>query len=232
MLRRSRLPVLARIAGSREDEARVWSLRRDDLRSMAAALPRLGERGVVLVTGEGDATRVAALGLAAAAASQGRRSALVECDVANPRLAADLGLRTAPGLHEYLRWEARPEEILQPLVLTGPAAQPDGEALACICAGRPAQKAATLLGLGSFAHAIAKLRSAYELVVLAGPSVAKERDAAVAAAAQAEGVVAALPAASSSGRDARATAAALRRLPPPALGMVAVRDGSERLRTL
>ncbi|HET7573572.1 MAG TPA: hypothetical protein VFJ99_00510, partial [Solirubrobacterales bacterium] len=190
--RRSRLPVIARIAGPGEEESRVWSLRRDDLRSLAAALPRLGDRRVVMVSGEGEPARVAALGLAAAAASDGRRTALVECDIANPRLAADLGLRDAPGLNEYLRWEAQPAEILQPLLLTGPAAAPDSEALACVCAGRPVQRAATLLGLGSFGHAIAKLRNAYELVVLAGPSASEEETAAALAAAQAEAVLAGL----------------------------------------
>lgn len=218
LLRRSRLPVLARIAGPGEGQARVWSLRRDDLRSLAEALPRLGERRIVMVTGEGDACRAAALGLAAAAASTGRRTALVECDVANPRLAADLGLRTAPGLHEYLRWEARPADILQPLLLAGPAAEPDAEALACVCAGRPAQKAATLLGLGSFAHAVAKLRSAYELVVLVGPPASGEGAAAAVAAAQAEAVLAGLPA----GTDSRSLRAALRRLPAPGLGAIEV----------
>ena len=37
-----------------------------------------------------------------------------------PRLADALGLAPAPGLHEYLRWEAEAPEILQPLVLAGP----------------------------------------------------------------------------------------------------------------
>jgi Mrp family chromosome partitioning ATPase len=222
LLRRSRLPVIARIAGPGEGEARVWALRRDDLSALTEALPRIGERRVVMVTGEGDAPRVAALGVAAAAASKGRRTALVECDVANPRLAAELGLQAAQGLNEYLRWEAQAAEILQPLLLTGPAAEPDAEPLACVCAGRPVQKAATLLGLGSFGHAIRKLRNAYELVVLAGPSATQEEMAATSVAAQAEGVIAGLPAASATGRGSRAGAAALRRLRAPVLGAIAV----------
>ena len=73
-------------------------------------------------------------------APPGRRTVLVECDLARPRLAADLGLAPGPGLHEYLRWEAEAAEILQPLVLAGPAAAGAGEPLVCIAAGRAGRR--------------------------------------------------------------------------------------------
>jgi Mrp family chromosome partitioning ATPase len=222
MLRnRGKLPVLAEIAGPPE-EARAWSLRRSDFANLEEALPRLEGLRVVLVSGGGEAPAVAAIALAAAAAAAGRRTVLVECDLARPRLAAHVGLASAPGLHEYLRWEAEPADVLQPVVLGGPAAAAAAEPLVCICGGRVASKAETLLGLQSFAHMVAKLRHAYQLVVLSGASVVDEPGSCLLAARQADAVVAGLPAAAAAGRDGRAVRASLKRLPVPALGTVAV----------
>ncbi|HEU5063336.1 MAG TPA: hypothetical protein VFT79_09335 [Solirubrobacterales bacterium] len=215
MLRRSRLPVLAEITGPAE-EARAWSLRRSDFASLEGVLPRLEQQRVVLVAGEGEEPAVAAIALATASTATGRRAVLVDCDLARPRLAAHLGLPDAPGLHEYLRWEAEPADVLRPVVLAGPAAAGAGEPLVCICGGRPATKAETLLGLQSFAHMLAKLRGAYELVLVLAPPVASEPGACLAVARQADAVVAALPA---DGGD-RALRTAIRRLPIPALGAI------------
>jgi Mrp family chromosome partitioning ATPase len=219
MLRgRRRLPVLAQVSGPPEG-ARAWSLRRPDFEALDQALPQLAERRVVLVSGEREAAPVAAIALAAAASASGRRTILVECDLAQPRLAAYVGLATAPGLHEYLRWEAEPADVLQPVVLGGPAAGDSGEPLACVCAGRPATKAETLLGLQSFAHMIEKLRGGYELVVLIGPPLLEEPGPLLAAAKQADAVVAGMPA---SAANNRALAKAVKRISIPALGTIAV----------
>ena len=219
--RRARLPLLAQIAGPAEG-TRAWSLRREDFASLEQALPRLAELRVVLVSGEGRAASVTAIALAAAAISAGRRTILVECDLAPPRLAAQVGLAAAPGLHEYLRWEAEPQDVTQPVVLGGPAATGLTEPLVCVCGGRPATKAETLLGLQSFAHMVEKLRGAYELVVLSAASAAEEPGPCAAAARQADAVVVGLPVSAVSGRDGRGVRAAIRRLPIPALGAIAV----------
>ncbi|HET7589464.1 MAG TPA: hypothetical protein VFK14_04680 [Solirubrobacterales bacterium] len=220
--RRARLPVLAEIDGPAEG-ARAWSLRREDFAALGPVLPRLAERRVTLVTGEREAPSVAAIALAAAANAAGRRTILVECDLARPRLAAQIGLGAAPGLHEYLRWEAEPADVIQPVVLGGPAASGATEPLVCVCGGRPAHKVETLLGLHSFAHMVEKLRGAYELVLLSAPPATGEAEACAAAAAQADAAVAGLPAAAAGGRATRATRAAIRRLPIPALGAIALR---------
>src|SRR5262249_2328404 len=102
---RSRLPVLAEISGP-TGGGRGWGLRRAALCSVGRVVERLGEGRVVLVSGTGEAATVASIALAAAASASGRRTALSECDLAQPRLAAQLGLAAEPGLHEYLRWEA------------------------------------------------------------------------------------------------------------------------------
>jgi Mrp family chromosome partitioning ATPase len=211
--RRARLPVLAEISGPPEG-ARAWSLRRSDYESLEGALSRLGEARVVLVSGEGEAPLPAAIALAAASAAAGRRTILIECDLARPRLAAQIGLAAAPGVHEYLRWEAEPADVLQPVMLAGPAAGGAGEPLVCICAGRPASKTETLLGLQSFAHMVEKLRGAYELVVVVGPAATTEPAACATAARQADAVLAADADGSSS--------KAVRRLGIPAVGRIVV----------
>lgn len=222
MLRgRSRLPVLAEISGP-ADGTRGWSLRREDFAALEKVLPRLEGNQVVIVSGEGEAASVAAIGLGAAAAAAGRLTIVVECDLTEPRLAAQLGLSAAPGLHEYLRWEAEPPDVLQPVVLAGPAATTAQDPLVCICAGRPAAKAETLLGLQSFAHMVEKLRGAYELVLVIGASAANDPGPCLAAARQADASLAALPPATGRGRAGRDLRAAIRRLPAPVLGAIAV----------
>jgi polysaccharide biosynthesis transport protein len=219
--RRARLPVLAEISGP-APEARAWSLQRSDFEALEGVLPGLARQRVVLVSGEAEAAPVAAIALAAAAAASGRGTILVECDLARPRLAAHIGLAASPGLHEYLRWEAEPADVLQPVVLGGPAAGDAGQPLVCVCGGRPASKAETLLGLQSFAHMVLKLRNAYELVLLAGPPVLEEPGPCLAAARQADAVIAGLSASAVGGREAKATVRALRQLHRPAQGTLAV----------
>jgi Mrp family chromosome partitioning ATPase len=178
-------------------------------------LSRLAAMRVVLVSGEGEESLPAAIALAAAAAAGGRRTILIECDLAQPRLAAQIGLAAVPGVHEYLRWEAEPADVLQPVVLAGPAASGAGEPLVCVCAGRPASKTETLLGLQSFAHMIEKLRGAYELVVIAGPPPITEPGACAVAARQVDAVL-------TTGPDSKPIRNAIRRLGIPALGRIAV----------
>jgi polysaccharide biosynthesis transport protein len=219
MLRgRTRLPVLAEVSGPPEG-TRAWSLRRSDFDSLKQALPRLEEQRVVLVSGRREAAPVAAIALAAAAAARGRRTILVECDLAQPQLAAYVGLAATPGLHEYLRWEAEPADVLQPVALGGSAANGSADPLACVCGGRPASNTETLLGLQSFAHMVEKLRAGYELVLLSAPPALEEPGPCAIAARQADAIVAGIPAPAA---NDRALAKALKRLPVPTLGTIAV----------
>jgi succinoglycan biosynthesis transport protein ExoP len=219
MLRsRTRLPLLAEISGPPEG-ARAWSLRRGDFEALEGALGQLEGQRVLLVSGRREAAPVAAIALAAAAAAGGRRTILVECDLAQPQLAAYVGLAAAPGLHEYLRWEAEPADVLQPVALGGSATDGSADPLACICGGRPASEAEALLGLQSFAHMIEKLRAAYELVLLSGPPPLEEPGPCAIAARQADAIVAGMPAAASSDRP---LGKAIKRLPIPALGSIVV----------
>jgi Mrp family chromosome partitioning ATPase len=128
----------------------------------------------VLLTG--PAKSEVAIGLAAAATAEGRRVALLECDLAAPSLAGRLGLAANPGLHEYLREQADAAQILQPLVLAGPASGRATEPLACIVAGEPAPAPVGLLDSERCDHAIERLRRAYDLLVIDAPPLSEDSD--------------------------------------------------------
>jgi polysaccharide biosynthesis transport protein len=220
---RVKLPVLAEIAGPAPGDARAWSLRRTDMEALAGLLGRLGGRRTVLVTGPDRLAGTLAVSLASAAVAAGRRAALLECELARPRLAAEVGLATGPGLHEYLRWETTAPEILQSLALAGPASGAASDPLVCIAAGRPAAEPAGLLELASFQHAATKLRGAYDLVVFDGPGLASGHPALAAVAAQADALLVCLAPSQVSGRGGRAIRTALRGLPTAPLGAVVLK---------
>jgi Mrp family chromosome partitioning ATPase len=183
---RSRQPVLAEIP-ERRPGSRPGALTRAELEAFARLAAALTRCRAVLTTG--PAGSAVALGLAAVAAVRGKRVVLVECDLAEPVLADTLGVSPVPGLHEYLRGEAEPGQILQPLVPAGPASAGAAEHLTCIAAGSPATASATLLASERCRHAVAMLRNAYELVVLDGPQLGGEPTSLEALAAAADAVL-------------------------------------------
>jgi succinoglycan biosynthesis transport protein ExoP len=166
--RRSRPPVLARVAAPPAAGSGARRLTRGQLSGFRNLLGQLGGARVVAIAG-GEARSAVAVGLATAAVATPRRTVLVEADLARPRLAASLGLAQTPGLGEYLRTEAEAGEILQSLVLAGPVTEGPVEHLVCLVAGAAAPEAESLLASDGFGHAIARLRSAYELIVVAAP---------------------------------------------------------------
>jgi Mrp family chromosome partitioning ATPase len=220
---RRKLPVLAELAGPAPGSTRAWALRRGDLQALAKVRDALAGRSVALVTG--DEGLAGAVAVAGAASASGRRTVLLECDLVQPRLAAGLGLSSTPGLHEYLRWEATAPQILQPLVLAGPASADAKAPLVCIAAGRRAADPATLVSLASFRHALAKLRRAYDLVVLAGPALDSAYGSLETLAEQSDTVLAAVSPAGSGGRPNRELRTALRRLPAPVAGAIVIGEG-------
>jgi hypothetical protein len=172
--RRNKLPVLAEVQVRESKPGRPGALGRGELAAYSDLAAELAGAGSVFMTGPGRAG--AALGVAAAATAAGRRVALLECDLAEPALAAALGLPEGPGLHEYLRGDADANQILQPLVLAGPASGRATEPLACIVAGEPEPRPVALLDSERCDHAIERLRRAYELLVIAGPSLEEDAD--------------------------------------------------------
>jgi Mrp family chromosome partitioning ATPase len=182
--------VLAEIPARSSPDLRPGTLRRADLEAYAGLLRELGGARAVLIAGDGAAGQTGAVGLAAAAAAAGTRTALLECELAAPTLAETLGLASAPGLHEYLRGSVEAGRILKPVVLAGPGSAEATEPLVCVVAGRPAADVATLLGSARFRHALASLRDAHELLVVAAPSPRPDPGPLAAVAAEADAVVA------------------------------------------
>lgn len=165
--RRGSQRVLAEIPSQQGTGSRPGAQGRAELEAFSRLAGALDGSRAVCTTG--SARSKVGLGLAAAAVSEGRRVALLECDLATPAVASSLGLASSPGLHEYLRREDEARGILQPLVLAGPASGRATEPLACIVAGSPEPLPASLLGSSECRHAVEKLCRAYELLVIVGP---------------------------------------------------------------
>jgi Mrp family chromosome partitioning ATPase len=161
--------VLAEIPARPAAELRAGSLRRRDVEAFERLRTGLGASCSVLMTGAARERRAVAVGLAAAAAASGARTALLECDLARPGLADALGLANAPGLHEYLTGTATVERILKPVALAGPGSAAASEPLVCVCAGRPSPEGPRLFATDRFASAVEGLGAAYELLVIDGP---------------------------------------------------------------
>lgn len=172
--RRNKQRVLAEVPRRESAPGRPGGLGRAELKVYAGLAAELAAAGSVFLTG--PARTGAALGLAAAAAADGRRVALLECDLAEPTLAGALGLADRPGLHEYLRDEADANRILQPLVLAGPASGRATEPLTCIVGGEPEARPVALLDSERCDHAIERLRRAYDQLVIAGPALEEDAD--------------------------------------------------------
>jgi Mrp family chromosome partitioning ATPase len=169
MFGRGRPPLVAQVPiGGLEDD-RAGALDRSGLDALLALWSKLGP-GVALVTGHEERSDLA-IGMAAAAAAAGRKAALLECDFANPGLAAKLGLDPEPGFGEYLAHEAEAPEILQAVILAGPGSSLAAAPLVCIVAGSPTGLGPMLLASESFGHAIERLRAAYDVVVIDGPAL-------------------------------------------------------------
>jgi polysaccharide biosynthesis transport protein len=211
--------TIAEIRARASADPRPGTLRRRDLEAFDRILERHGG-GVLLVTGIGEGPLALSTGLAAAAVARGVRTALLECDLQAPALAGALGLERAPGLSEYLREAAEAGQILQPLVLAGPASAAAAGPLVCIVAGRAAGAS---LDSEGFRHALAKLRHAYDLIVVQGPSLAEQSGSLREAAAAADALLACVGPELASGRGGRRLSRALRRLSPSPAEVVVYR---------
>jgi Mrp family chromosome partitioning ATPase len=201
--------VLGEIPAPGPTALRAGTLRRCDQEAFGRLLEELRDIRAVLVTGDRARSRMAAVGMAAAAAAAGTRTALLECDLAEPALAEALGLATVPGLREHLCGETDPSRILKPVALAGPGSAAALEPLVCVVAGRPATDAKTLLESEAFSKATENLRDAYELVVFAGPPQGARDGSLEAVARQADATLACV------GRSDRVP-----RLPVPVTGVV------------
>jgi Mrp family chromosome partitioning ATPase len=190
------------------------------MEAMDGLLKSLDGAGAVLVTGAEEGRSAAAVALATVATSAGLRTALIECDLGEPRLAEALNLAPTPGLHEYLSQDADAGEILQSLALAGPASARATSPLVCVVAGRPTEDGNALLASEDFRHAAEKLRHAYEFVVVAGPPLGRDGSLLGEVAAVVDTTVACVPRSAVDGKRGKAVAVAMRRLPAPPAGLI------------
>jgi capsular exopolysaccharide synthesis family protein len=128
------------------------------------------QQKTVLVTSgtpeEGKSTVSSCLAVAAAAA--GQRTLLVECDLRRPVLAERLGIRSSPGLTDYLAGSCRPQDALQllPSLPTPQAPGAQSYAPVCIPAGTSAPQPAALLESDAFKRFLGEVSAVYDLVIL------------------------------------------------------------------
>ena len=208
--RRGKPPVLAEISASpAPGDARPGTLRRADFEALGALLAKLAGSRAVLVTGGEEGKSAVALGLAAAA--DRRRQADGAAGVRPGQPGACRGAR--PGaLSGPSRVPALGGERAADPPVGRPRRPASGGAtapLVCVVAGAPTPDGATLLASEGFRHAAAKLRSAYELLVLDGPPTGRGEGSLKTVADQADATLACL-----------GPSEAFKRLPVPVTGVI------------
>lgn len=185
---------------------------------------------------EGKSTTAA--GLAAAYASAGRRTLLVECDLRHPSLADRLGLSPTPGLVDYVMGRSEPGEVVRavPLLTQRPVAAEgtngssnsnhapngsNGEAttLACILAGELTPQPGELLASERFKAFLAEVTAVYEMVVLDTAPLLSVVDT-LELVPEIDGVVLCVRDGQTTRDQSQAAVSALRRLPPRPTGLV------------
>ncbi len=182
---------------------------------------------------EGKSTVAACLAVANATA--GKRTLLVECDLRRPVLAARFGLARGPGLTDYLTGHAEPREIMQPVALPSPslngnsaAASAPAGTLICITSGNLAPRPAELLASERFQTFLAEVSQVYDAVILDSAPVLSVADS-LEIIPSVSGVLVCVRLAQTTRDQARATQAALDRLPgrPTAVVVTNVREKGE-----
>jgi capsular polysaccharide biosynthesis protein/Mrp family chromosome partitioning ATPase len=199
-------------------------------------------KGTVLVTSglaeEGKST--VSMTLASAAALAGQRVLLVECDLRRPVFAKRLGIDAAPGLSDYLRGEAAPQEILQLVSLSAPASvnsaagllrrgkragsdsadEPDVAAkMTVIAAGTKGGGPAELLISEAFDTLLDNVSNAYDLVVIDSSPLLSVVDP-LEIAPKVDTILTCVRAQQTTSDQIRATRAALENLPSRPMGAV------------
>ncbi len=146
------------------------------LRTNIDHFPGMPSSAVVAVTSTrvGEGKTSVALMLARAWADAGERVLVVEADLRNPRLAAELGLANGPGLADVLAGRTALGAVIQPTV---------HERLQVVAAGTVPANPTELLGSRSAGTALGQMRAKYSRVIIDTPAMQPYSDAALLAAA-------------------------------------------------
>lgn len=212
------------------------------LRMNLAALRRPGgnaPRTILVTSGlaqEGKST--VSISLASAAALAGQSVLLVECDLRRPVFEKRLGVKRSPGLADYLSGDVSPQDILQTIKVTSPAASGapkkrkksksiEGDevsvdtqaSMIVVAAGSQVHNPAELLVSVRFADFIDKVSRAYDLVVIdSSPLLAVVDPLEIAP--RVDGVLACVRTGQSTLDELRATRDALNRVEEKPIGIV------------
>ena len=164
----------------------------------------------------GDGKLTLAVNLAIAFAQVGKRVAIVEADLRQPRLTAALGLDGAKGLAEVLDQQLPIDQALQ----SWPAGSTlDSGSITVLGAGSPAANPAELLSSERYAAVLIELRSSYDYVIcLSGPILGATEAAVVAK--QSDGALVVVRLTKTTTTHLAAAATALIQVQTPIAGLV------------
>jgi Mrp family chromosome partitioning ATPase len=146
-------------------------------RRLELSHPTTPPRTIAVVSGvpeEGKSTVSAAL--AAAFASVGRQTLLLECDLRRPTLAARHGVSPSPGLADLLEGRANANELIRTLALPHAGSSGAPNTLAYIPAGTSTRDADDLLTSDEFKRFLAKVKSVYDAVIIDTPPLLSVAD--------------------------------------------------------
>jgi tyrosine-protein kinase len=115
-----------------------------------------------------------AVSLAWVCAAAGRKTLLIECDLRRPAIAQRLGIKSGPGLVEFLSGKASSPEVLQDVPLhsgaregsNGNQPKRDGGSFTCITAGAVEPAAIEMLESEGFRDFLALVSRSYDMVIL------------------------------------------------------------------
>ncbi len=207
-------------------DAEAFRILRHNVRYLAAS----DSVSPLLVTSamaqEGKSTVAACLAMAIA--ETGRQTLLVECDLRRPVLADRLKIAAKPGLTDYLTGQAEPEDIMQvisrPAGHSGPSTNgssgsSERTSLVCITAGSTAPRPAALLGSDRFREFLAEVSEVYDSVIIDSAPLLSVADT-LEIVHHVSGVLLCIRLRKTTRDQARATRAALDRLPMHPTGVV------------
>ncbi len=144
----------------------------ESYRRIRNAVFREWEHKIAVVTGvsRSDRAELTAVNMAFSLALAGRRTLLIDSDVAAPLCHRLLRLKRSPGLSDVLRGTVSLEQAL---------AESGVDGLRVLCAGAQENKAGGLIDLPASGDLLRRLRSEYDAVIVNASCIKRSDDAAV-----------------------------------------------------
>lgn len=119
----------------------------------------------------GEGRTSVALGIAAAAATEGINALLLESDLRRPALNRLLGLERGPGLSDYLAGAAVPREVINAVPVARGDAAGELPSFVAVTAGTRTESPAAMLSSDRFRALVEQLTRVYDIVILDTPAL-------------------------------------------------------------